>query len=266
MLSHEALPTAALAVPATQTARELLVLATMHKAHPYNTASPWLRPAPVGSFELPAGQGFSDKTGEHIAALNPHFCELTTQYWAWKNLQQVEHIGFCHYRRYLYLNPRPAKSLTVVFDNSLGAIELMSGELARSHALNLLRHADVIVPYPTYMAETVADHYRTHHLAAHWDVFTEVLFDKYPQYACFERYFEEINRCYFCNMAIWKWPEFDRYCSQLFDVMFEVYARVGKPEDPYQSRYIGFLAERFFSLYLYANALRAAEVATVIVG
>lgn len=246
-------------------ARDLLVLATMHKPYVHSAGSAWLRPCTVGGFQLDEAGAFSDAQGEQIAHLNRHFCELTSQYWAWKNLQQVEHIGFCHYRRYLYLHPRPAKSMTVVFDNPQGSVELMASETARAQALKLLRHADVIVPYPTYMAETVADHYRTHHLAEHWDVFTEVLFSKYPEYACFDTYLEETNRCYFCNMAIWKWPQFDRYCTQLFDVMFEVYARIGQPADPYQSRYIGFLAERFFTLYVYANALRAAEVATVIV-
>lgn len=245
--------------------RDLLVLSTMHKPYVHSAASDWLRPCTVGGFVLDEANAFSDAAGEQIAALNPHFCELTTQYWAWKNLQDVEHIGFCHYRRYLYLHPKPAKSMTVVFDNPQGTVEMMASETARAQALRLLRHADVIVPYPTYMADTISDHYRNHHDAEHWRVFTEVLFAKYPEYGCFDTWFDESNRCYFCNMAIWKWSHFDRYCTQLFDVMFEVYARIGQPEDAYQRRYIGFLAERFMSLYLYANALRTAEVATVIV-
>lgn len=258
----------ALIAPPTSPAtapRDLLVLATMHKPYVHSESSSWLRPCTVGGFQLDEPFAYSDASGDHIAHLNAHFCELTTQYWAWKNLKNVEHIGFCHYRRYLYLNPKPPKSLTLVFDNSQGAVELMASALARQQALTLLRHADVIVPYPTYMADTVAQHYRNHHDAAHWDVFMDVLFSKYPEYACFDTCLEELNRCYFCNMAIWKWSQFDRYCTQLFDVMFEVYRRVGKPTDPYQSRYIGFLAERFLTFYLYANALRAAEVATVIV-
>lgn len=256
-------PGAAAAAPAA--ARELLVLATMHKPYVHSAVSEWLRPFTVGGFRLDEPGAFSDGTGDHIAPLNPHFCELTAQYWAWKNLRDVEHIGFCHYRRYLYLNPKVPKSLTVVFDHPQGTVELMSGPLAHQQALRLLRHADVIAPFPSYMADTVAQHYRNHHDAHHWNVFVEVLFDKYPEYGCFDTYLEEVNRSYFCNMAIWKWPQFDRYCRQLFDVMFEVYARIGRPEDPYQSRYIGFLAERFFTLYVYANALRVAEVATVIV-
>lgn len=41
-----------------------------------------------------------DNTGDNISNLNPYFCELTAQYWAWKNMPDVEYIGLCHYRRY----------------------------------------------------------------------------------------------------------------------------------------------------------------------
>ena len=41
-----------------------------------------------------------DNTGDNISDKNPRFCELTTQYWAWKN-QDADYYGFFHYRRYL---------------------------------------------------------------------------------------------------------------------------------------------------------------------
>lgn len=40
-----------------------------------------------------------DDTGDNISEKNPYYCELTAQYWAWKNLD-CEYIGLCHYRRY----------------------------------------------------------------------------------------------------------------------------------------------------------------------
>ena len=45
-----------------------------------------------------------DDEGDNISARNKSYCELTAQYWAWKN-QDADYYGFFHYRRYLSFNP-----------------------------------------------------------------------------------------------------------------------------------------------------------------
>ncbi|MBQ2830440.1 MAG: DUF4422 domain-containing protein [Oscillospiraceae bacterium] len=40
-----------------------------------------------------------DHTGEHISERRNSMCELTVQYWAWKNYD-ADYYGLCHYRRY----------------------------------------------------------------------------------------------------------------------------------------------------------------------
>ena len=49
-----------------------------------------------------------DNDGENISELNPMYCELTAQYWAWKNLD-LDYYGFCHYRRYFNFSDRMFK-------------------------------------------------------------------------------------------------------------------------------------------------------------
>ena len=49
-----------------------------------------------------------DDTGDNISDLNKMYCELTAQYWAWKNLES-EYYGFFHYRRYLSFKGTDAK-------------------------------------------------------------------------------------------------------------------------------------------------------------
>ena len=46
----------------------------------------------------------ADNTGDHISNRNRFYCELTTQYWAWKNMD-ADYYGFCHYRRYFSFAP-----------------------------------------------------------------------------------------------------------------------------------------------------------------
>ena len=68
---------------------------------------PLLRPIQVGAaLSSERFPGFlRDDTGENISHKNRSYCELTAQYWAWKNLT-ADHYGFFHYRRYLYPDRR----------------------------------------------------------------------------------------------------------------------------------------------------------------
>lgn len=50
-----------------------------------------------------------DDTWDNISEKNENYAELTAQYWVWKNydLNDVDYVWFCHYRRYMTYCYRP---------------------------------------------------------------------------------------------------------------------------------------------------------------
>ena len=78
------------------------ILIATHKQYRMPEDSVYL-PIHVGkecsSLQLPY---IGDNTGENISIKNPHYCELTAIYWAWKNLS-ADAIGLVHYRRHFSL-------------------------------------------------------------------------------------------------------------------------------------------------------------------
>ena len=79
------------------------IVVAVHKPYPM-PQDPLYLPVQAGR-ALHASLGFTgDDSGENISSKNPHYCELTCLYWAWKNLD-ADVIGLCHYRRYFASRP-----------------------------------------------------------------------------------------------------------------------------------------------------------------
>lgn len=81
--------------------KNIKIIVACHKASflPHN---PLLFPTQVGAkLSQNRMEGmFHDDEGDNISEKNASYCELTEQYWAWKNLD-ADYYGLCHYRRFL---------------------------------------------------------------------------------------------------------------------------------------------------------------------
>ena len=182
-----------------------------------------------------------DDEGENISELNPYFCELTGLYWAWKNLN-ADYIGLTHYRRHFSLHPHSAYIWEAV---------LRKSELERD-----LGRVKIFVPNKRrYWIETLYSHYAHTHYANQLDETRKVIEDRYPEYVgSFDKVVKR-RWGYMFNMMIMERQLFDDYCSWLFNILFELRARIGeeteKSLDKFQGRFYGRISEIIFNVWLY---------------
>lgn len=176
-----------------------------------------------------------DDTGDNISDRNRSYCELTGIYWLWKNMS-CDIIGICHYRRYFIREERL---------------------LNQAQVEETIQKYPIIVPDSTYvMAKeqigSIQEHYDECHNLRDMAVCREVLQQKYPEYVLAFDYSMKITLFTRGNMWITRKEIFDRYCEWLFDILFEVEARINITKyDDYQKRVMGFLSERLFRVWLF---------------
>lgn len=186
-----------------------------------------------------------DDSGLNISGKNANYCELTAQYWIWKNVKDVEYVGLCHYRRYFDLNHN---------SSFLSGKFISSEEMVKNSNINLdlLETADAIVTDKVVEILTLKDAYCWGHIMEDYDILKEVVKEKYPEYINdFNHVMEDNNKYSFANMIIAKKQVFDEYSEWLFTILFEVEKKVKVSEYPYQKRIFGFMSERLLNVYMY---------------
>ncbi len=221
----------------------------------------------VGGAAVPDAE-FRDDVGDNIAARNPSYCELTATYWIWKNSRE-DAVGLCHYRRYFNLLPTTAFHVPVLTLSSRDetAAKLLSHPGQAVAMQRLLEQYDIIVPRAAFHPRSVGDDYVRNHGEAEWDEFVRQLD---LLYGADTHSIRDENRFYACNMLACRKEVFDRYATQLFQVIDPVYAAIGPRPDEVGARfqpgrYPGYLGERFMSAFLNANRLKYYEAQVVFV-
>lgn len=181
-----------------------------------------------------------DDTGESISRWNHYFGELTGVYWVWKNIQDADIIGICHYRRYFLDKDR----------------KLMNQQQYE----DILQKYDVIVSNLAYADKPYQEYYGEAHNVEDLLTTGEVLKEKYPEYA---PYFEAAiaGDCYYYgNLMVSSCKLFQSYAAWLFDILFEVQKRIDVSNyDLYNQRVFGFLSEQLLKVWIDKNGLKVYE-------
>ena len=186
-----------------------------------------------------------DNTGENISEKNPHYCELTCLYWAWKNLA-AEAVGLCHYRRYFA-------------GKSFG--EKWSRLLTAQQAEKLLQKAPVILPKKReYWIETGYSQYAHAHHEEDLILTRAILEEKWPAYVpAFDGTLGR-TRGHRFNMFLMRRDLLDRYCSWLFQVLAELEAQLDiSSYSSNDQRVYGFVGERLLDVWVETNQIPYCE-------
>ncbi len=221
-----------------------------------------LQPVQVGSSK--ARNHFSwalrDDAGENISDLNPMYCELTTQYWAWKNVDS-DYIGFCHYRRYFDFSDTQHEENIYgeVMDDFVDDFAAAEYNLRDEAIESLVSRCDVIT---TTMEDVRKYSGKNATMRSHYDaadrLYVEdldkvmgIVVERHPEYE--QDVFDFLNgsTARFCNMFIMRRDIFRDYCAWLFPILEEFVNATDMSRYSKEGlRTPGHLSERLLNVYL----------------
>ncbi len=223
--------------------------------------SPFFLPIHVGKAISDFDLGITgDDTGDNISSKNKNYCELTALYWAWKNIKKeypdLEYIGLFHYRRFFDF-ARKDKCFDYVLNNEK---EVINYSLESEKIRKLLLHNKFILCNKKIYPYTLQIDYCMCHVSDDFRLLKKIVHKIYPEYdRSFYYIFEVNNKIFPCNMFITSYEEFEKYCTWLFPLLFEIEKQCNiKGYSESQARIYGYMAERLFNLYIYHNSLKAA--------
>ncbi len=214
-------------------------------------AHPFFVPLQIGTaLHAPLEKFLHDNSGDHISAKNGSYCELTGQYWAWKN-QNADYYGFYHYRRYLSFQPE--KHPYVIRDYPDEATLQKMGYQLEAMEQFIMQY-DIIVPMAENMYETVWDNYRRapYHYVEDLQRVVDLVCRNHPDYKDDAERYLNGTKLYLKNMYIMKRELFQQYCSWLFPLLeqFDQCNDWNKYQNkPAAMRVNGYLAERLFGIW-----------------
>lgn len=237
--------------------KNIKILVSVFKAHA-DSIKDFIVPVLAGAelYENNFSTEYADNSGNNISARNENYCELTVQYWAWKNLD-CDVYGLMHHRRYFDFNPdgmyseksrklpKPYKIYDVPDKQTLKKLCMDYNTVSE-----LTDRYNIIAPVRENLFGTVREQYSENDSVDFDDLalLCDIIKEKYPEYLSSAYKYLDGNFAYFCNMFIMDRKNFNDYSEWLFDILNEFEKR--KPWNLKQKRECGKLGERLFGVYM----------------
>lgn len=230
--------------------QNIKIFISCHKEY-YVPSHPFFCPIQVGADlhdELFKGMQ-PDNTGNNISHLNRRYCELTAQYWAWKN-ENADYYGFFHYRRYFSFNRKIKRPYVITAKPDDYTLQYHGFD--PNNMEEIINCYDVILPVPENMYVSAYNHYKDskNHNIVDLKMVKDIIEENYQDFSSAADEYLNSTRLYFCNMFIMRKAIFNDYCNWLFNILTEFDKR--KDFSGYNSKEMrvnGYLAERLLGIY-----------------
>lgn len=172
-----------------------------------------------------------DNTGDNISSKNASYCELTAQYWGWKNID-CEYIGLAHYRR--FFEPK------FTADN----VEQLLGE------------GDVILGKPFHFGCSIDQFWMSKLIPEDVTILYLILKKYYPMDFLHAEKYLTGNLFYPCNMFVCKKELFDAFAQWQFDVLGKVEQVLPLSNYSREHRIFGYMAEALLPIYFLGHGYK----------
>ena len=221
--------------------------------------SRFVEPIQVGTGETLSCECVRDNQCDNISSKNGSYCELTAQYWAWKNDKISEYLGIMHYRRLFdFSNIRYELDINgVIVDQTLGLdFQAKYGYFDENIELVVSKY-DIVLPklwsVKNVGFKSLKEHYikAPYHIESHLQITQDAVKELYPEYLSDFQIVLDGHEGYFTNMFIMKRDYFERYSQWLFDILSLVESKVSLDGlNIQEKRVFGYLSERLLNVWI----------------
>jgi lipopolysaccharide biosynthesis glycosyltransferase len=203
-----------------------------------------------------------DSGTDQISAKNDTHCELTAQYWTWKNCH-ADYIGFMHYRRHLIFELDPASAFKediygVVYFENINEKYIDAAKLTPQGVDSVLDEYELVLPKKWDVrnagSKNLYDHYKSSSPYLHisdYDKALQIMGELYPEYKETAEEYNTGHLGYFTNMFVMKRELFNEYCTWLFAILGTLETQVDiSGYNPQERRIFGYISEWLFGIFV----------------
>ena len=216
-----------------------------------------------------------DDTGDNISEKNGGYCELTAQYWVWRNYlpshPELEYVGFCHYRRFMdfWKKKEPAEPSFfnyIYMEDGVFESTVFNRYTEKNIIAAIPQGTDIVLPeayYDERELATILNLYKVSYGGVGVEECIEVIKEYYANMTTDFLAAIKNRSAYHCLTFLMRREVFIRYAKWMFSFLSKVEQLIQvKSYYTPTGRLEGYLGELFFNMWL-AHEIRTNSITVV---